>query len=70
MLKQYLEEAEKQSDENFNAAFDGYFFAGDIGYGSDNVELCEGGFEKPLRRENVHEFVKLYLQKYTEQENL
>ena len=68
-LNQYIEAAELLSDEDFNATYDGYMFEGGIGYPLGDVELCEGGSSKPLRRENVKEYVQLYLKKYTEQEN-
>ena len=54
------------SDEEFDVMFAGYFFDGDIGYGSVDVELCKGGSKKSLKRDNVHDYVKLYLKAYTE----
>ena len=55
-------------DETFALYFDGYMFEADFGKGS--VPLCEGGLEKPLQKSNIEEYVKLYLRKYTEQEDL
>ena len=43
-------------------------FEADFGQGS--VPLCEGGLEKPLTRSNIDEYIKLYLEKYTQQEDL
>jgi len=34
------------------------------------VALCVGGLEKPLKRNNVDEYIRLYLKKYTEIEDL
>ena len=48
--------------------YDGYMFEADFGKGT--VPLCEGGLDKPLQRDNIDDYVKLYLQKYTEQEDL
>lgn len=43
-------------------------FEADFGQGS--VSLCEGGLEKPLTRSNIDEYIKLYLEKYTQQEDI
>ena len=57
------------SDDEFNAVFSGYFFEADIG-DDDLVELCDGGAERPLTRQDVDEYVKLFLIKYTQQDAL
>ena len=57
-----------QDDETFAMYYDGYTFEADFGEGS--VPLCDGGLEKPLQRNNIDEYIKLYLKKYTEMEDL
>ena len=57
-----------KDDETFALYFDSYMFEAD--FGSGPVPLCEGGLEKPLQRGNIDEYIRLYLQKYTEQEDL
>ena len=64
-LSRIIESKENcNDDETFAMYYDGYMFEADFGQGS--VPLCEGGHEKPLKRNNIDEYVKLYLQKYTE----
>ena len=48
--------------------YDGYMFEADFGDGP--VPLCDDGSKKPLERNNIEEYIRLYLQKYTEQEDL
>ena len=68
-LERLLEAKENcQDDETFALYYDGYMFEADFGKGP--VPLCEGGLEKPLQRDNIDEYVKLYLEKYTSQEDL
>ena len=55
-------------DETFAMYYDGYMFDADFGQGQ--VALCDGGLEKPLKRNNVDEYIRLYLKKYTELEDL
>ena len=64
-----LIDAKQMSDEDFEAIFSGYFFEADIG-DSEPVLLCESGDEKPLTRQNVDEYVRLFLVKYTQQDAL
>ena len=45
--------------------FDGYNFEADFGTSNEYVELCEGGSQKPIRIDNVNEYIDLYLKKYT-----
>ena len=57
-----------QDDETFAMYYDGYMFEADFGDGP--VPLCDDGSKKPLERNNIEEYIRLYLQKYTEQEDL
>ena len=59
-----------QTDEEFDAIYDGYTFEASFGAGHDAevVELCPGGILKALTRANADEFVDLYLKKLTEQD--
>ena len=41
-------------------------FTVDFGHGQGEVELCDGGSDKVLTNDNIDEFTKLYLKKYTE----
>ena len=59
-----------QTDEEFDAIYDGYTFEASFGsgYDTEHVELCPGGMLKALTRANADEFVDLYLRKLTEQD--
>ena len=66
-LLDQLFDAKMMSDEDFDSIFAGYFFEADIG-DDDLVELCEGGAERPLKRQDVDEYIRLFLKKYTQQD--
>ena len=65
MLAQIQSHArEMTSETEFEAIYDGYTFEASLG-DDLTVELCPGGAQKALTRENSGEFVSLFLQQYT-----
>ena len=56
--------AEEMEAEVFDSVYGDYVFEGNFD-GQGDIELFPGGKEKKLTKENVNEYLKLWLEKYT-----
>ena len=68
MLDQVIA-AKDMNDNECSAILEAYTFEADFGSGHA-VELCEGGSHRDLTREDVDEYVHLFLLKYTEDDSV
>lgn len=61
LIKDLKEKSKSLSEEEFNALYGHYMFTTVLSHGAE-VPLCDNGFDKPLRQDNVDEYVRLVLE--------
>ena len=70
-LARIREAASSMNDEDFASVYEGTAFVLEATDEYDNViELCEGGSNKALMRQNSDDYIKLFLQAYTRLDEL
>jgi hypothetical protein len=57
------------SDEEFNECYPDSYMECDFGFGNV-IELCDGGSQTKLTRQNVDEYVELFVSKYFAQDHV